>query len=293
MSFLRRLLASVCNKISPRKADYLAADDDVVYAHASAGGFAHLVHDQLGQRAYPSEGRVARMALGPMFAEIIGMHDATLLLCSGGRAPLTTLLFRTMLEFWANAAVITSAGEDADYMAFKYLHHFLLVAAKDEDLPPESQTSSENQFREAMAKLPVHLQQRLEALLSADHAPRYWYSPELKGPSQAFAKIEGEDLYPSFRRFSAGVHAAFPGTGIFKDHPDQHHPFPRRDRQAQNLALLYAAWCLTEFAMLRARFDKVNVKAYYSALREQQRHLRDRVQGPWDTLAAPPSTGED
>jgi hypothetical protein len=260
--------------------DYLAADDDVVQAHASAGGFAHLVQEQLGQRAHPDEGSVARKALLPMFAEIIGMHEATLLLCSGGRAPVATLLFRTMLESWANAAVITSAGEDVDYMAFKYLHHFLLEAAKDQDLPLETRMSSESQFRGAMAKLPLHYQKRLEALLSAKRAPLYWYCPEVGRPRKAFAKIEGQDLYPVFRSPSLGVHATFGGMGVFKDHPDDHHPFPRRDRQAQNSALLCAAWYLTEFAILRARFDQLNVKMYYNVLRNQQRDLRHRVEGP-------------
>lgn len=215
--------------------NYFVANEEVVELHSQISRFAIVVARDVAQEHREANGDLASNdALSYIAISSIELHEAIMTLCSNGRASVTPIILRTMLDLLANILVIVNAkGDEIELMAFRYMRGFL----KAVDFTKDSKKEIDGVIR----KLPEAIQGRAKDFIFQGKKRSYWYKPEYKDAKSiidGFA-VPSNDYAYLYDNFSAASHGGILGLNLYKDSPEEEiHPNPRADNMSQNRALL-------------------------------------------------------
>lgn len=229
------------------RVSYLAAHPDVLSVHSDVMAFGRTANEMLHKyKSEVEDDRLSSLALEHIFSDAIMLHGSIRDACEAGRASVAPLLLRTQLDLMCNAGAINHGHSDMEYLALKYFCTGHKKQLQADGLTKEQRASIRASAERYVARLPSNDQARGREYYRNGRVPRYWYEPEFKSPRAVLQNFATPAIVASYDFYSGAAHGASIGMKSWRDVPDDIHPWPRRDKSAQNLALTGSSFLMLE-----------------------------------------------
>ncbi len=213
-------------------------------------------HERTGQ------GPLSHTALFTLHRSAITTYRSICSICEAGWTPISPILTRTLLDILVNAYAVVSKDEDAEYMGFKYMCSYLILAVKDPDISEDRRAFENQQLTKMRAELRGPDIKRVDDLITNYKPPSYWYQPEFSSPGSIIKKVMPRYSY-MYRQFSGSTHGGFIGGLLFNDTPDSASIDPQENPAGTRNAVVASSRLLLDISWARGQFHGVTDETEY------------------------------
>lgn len=198
--------------------------------------------------------RLSHTALSALHRRGVILHRSIRSLCETGWTSTSPVLIRTLLDILVNCYAIVSVGDDAEYMAFKFMASYLIQAINDADTSEELRKHHREQLEKLQQQFEGEERKRVDEFVSNFKPRAYWYQPEYSAPGKI---IQGAmpRLFALYRQFSGSVHGSFIGSVLFDDAPDEVSINPKEHPRRTRDAVVASSRLLLDISWARATFE--------------------------------------
>jgi len=235
---------------------FFTADDELHHLHVEAFKILIRLNSSADEAYQAGEGGpLLHGSLLSMTGDMLCLHRSVWCLCDGGWAFAAPVLLRTMMDLIFSTLAVVFAKNDREFMAFKYMYGFQKEGLASPNAAGSAKEDARADLANAIEQMSADDQTRARAFLRAKLG-RNWYKPEYRNPSDVLEKTgRGQQFKDLYADLSSAAHAGFAGLRGFRDQPGIIDSAPRKDKAAQNRALMLSTRLLLEFAVLRATVE--------------------------------------
>lgn len=205
-------------------------------------------------------------ALHSLSQDSLVLHRSVATLCQSGWVAATPHLLRAQFEMLTNSIIIWN-DDEPEFMAFKYQCFCLVDGYRDHTSSRETKQNDRVQIDAGIAKLPQRLRDRARDFAYKSKQQKYWYRPEISGPTDAIKKYGREGIADTYRYLSSSAHGGFLGMRLFRDDPDRVSASKRADPASCAIALGITSVFTMDQNNLRSLVDGTSDDLRYMALR--------------------------